>query len=167
MTTLPYVPYLLATVLNLGSAPLLGGLIRWLWACNLAEALKGHAEASDRTKLPEKERNAVEESIGRGQPWFGSIIGLLERQIYIYVLMTKGDVFGGVLVFKAFTGWMDLTKVEGAPPTSAAYLSRFYGYAIGNFTSLLWAIGLHEVAKSVVCHGPGLARQLLQLLSHH
>ena len=87
----------------------------------------------------------------------GKVVGFLEKEIYLYALVAQVQpLIGSVLVFKAFTGWIRAEATarpsEAAPSGEAedsatvrtGAILRFYTYAIGNFVSLLWALGIFE-----------------------
>jgi len=78
----------------------------------------------------------------------GEIIGFVEREIYLYALVSQGtnagNLIAGVLMFKGFTAWLTLKSPDGSDKLT---LARFYSYTIGNFLSLLWAFFFYEFAR--------------------
>jgi hypothetical protein len=79
----------------------------------------------------------------------GRVIGFLECELYLYGLLTsQAGIISGVLLFKAFSGWLGTPAEADQVKT----LARFCAYAIGNFVSLLSAVvifeGLHMVMRS-------------------
>jgi hypothetical protein len=98
-------------------------------------------------------------------------VGMIEQLLYTYAFVSGFREFiGGVLLFKAFFGWLELKKsradlageeqlqkqltAEGQPGADHASfdltLMRFYAYAIGNFISLAYAIAAYEIAHLLV-----------------
>lgn len=76
----------------------------------------------------------------------GKVVGFLEGELYLYAMFTQVHAFiGAVLLFKAFSGWLVTHASDASPEVqSTKTLTRFYCYAIGNFTSLIWALIVFE-----------------------
>lgn len=86
----------------------------------------------------------LKEAIGAVRP-FGREVGFVERQIYFYGLLTGvSAVISGVLILKAFFAWIDVKQQNATDEDRYMSLARFYGYAIANFVSLLWALLIFE-----------------------
>lgn len=101
----------------------------------------------------------------------GMYVGIVEREIYFYCLLSGlTGLLGSVLLFKAFSGWLKLSESQKEEEEKSAQsnetqrtedqselredekfdvktLARYYGYAIGNFLSLLWALLIYEIAR--------------------
>jgi hypothetical protein len=87
----------------------------------------------------------------------GRVIGFLECELYLYGLLTsQGSIISGVLLFKAFSGWLG-TPAES---DSVKTLARFCAYAIGNFTSLLSAVVIFEGIRLLMRVYPQLYQAL-------
>ena len=84
-----------------------------------------------------------------------SIIGTLERVIFIYALMlAQPSLITGVLILKAFFSWTEHRATATATATEQPAekskmletIAHYHTYVIGNFLSLLTAILLSHVA---------------------
>lgn len=92
----------------------------------------------------------------------GKVMGTIESAVYIYALVVNHtEILGGVLAFKAFTGWLSLQSGVHANGRNMPTLVRFYSYAIGNFLSLLWAIFSYELVRAVIQANPCIAQILV------
>jgi hypothetical protein len=111
-----------------------------------------NSDKSYRESLSDAVETEKHELISR-EP-FGKSLGFIEMVLYFYTLQSGlSGLTAAVLLFKAFTGWIGINGEDSSQEVAAKTLARFYSYAIGNFISLLWAIFLFELIKTV---GPSL-----------
>ena len=78
----------------------------------------------------------------------GGLVGCLERAVYIFgIMFAQPGVITGVLILKAFFGWVD--KIAGSDPNRTpsvrAYVAVYYAYIIGNLISLIVGLALGEL----------------------
>jgi hypothetical protein len=106
----------------------------------------------------EELRKDLQKELGSNR-LFGGLIGLLERQIYLYgLIMCNVAWITPVVIFKAFFTWIDIRQGSDGKSESLAdrigksplLLSKYYGYLVGNFVSILTAIGIFHVVDTLV-----------------
>jgi hypothetical protein len=127
-----FIAFVLILILNL--TKIVEKTITWYWQ-RFAQDLQ-------------KDRLLYEQATLRVE--FTSGVGIIEQLLYTYAFVSGFREFiGGVLLFKAFHGWLSTQDSrEQIHPDARAKesLERFYAYAIGNFISLAYAILAYEVA---------------------
>jgi hypothetical protein len=89
----------------------------------------------------------------------GLEIGQLERLFYIYAVMNQGgfDLIAGIIVLKAFFGWMDTGKIRRSIDASGTAgesedsedVLLYYAYIYGNLLSLASGILLGHTATFI------------------
>lgn len=135
-----------------------------------------HRTAEELCDLPYVKAAAQEKSVSvcpkqtasdlTGKSFFGSTIGILERQIYVYAFIVGiGPIISGVVTLKAFSAWVqrpDPKDQNNAPsaeypgsalpflPPRTTDLSRWYSYIIGNLVSFVFAVVLFHLGRLTV-----------------
>jgi hypothetical protein len=160
--------YLAATALNLllGVSGFIGKTIGWCIDAFVSEVALLKKGKSSQQSLQEAIQAAIaedREDLGAKRP-IGRIVGVIERQIYLYALFSPiHGMITAVLLFKAFSGWLKLgdpldksgheadLKVNGETEIKGLRtLARYYSYAIGNFMSLAWALLIFEGLRAAL-----------------
>lgn len=172
--------FLVVTALNvlLGLSGFIGKTIGWCidgLAREIALLRRGDSSQQSLEALIEAAIAEGREDLGAKRP-IGRIVGVLERQIYLYALMSPiHGLITAVLLFKAFSGWLKLgdmpdAKTEQTDDSKANLesefkglktLARYYSYAIGNFMSLAWAVLIFEGMRLALRLQPQLQTVLL------
>jgi len=115
--------------------------------------------AKDNDDSHQKATQYIKDVLGARRP-FGRIVGAIERQVYLYASVANIEtLFSAILLFKAFFAWLEikqknpvkegqlLSSDQGVQQLS---LAKYYGYAIGNLLSLVWALIIFEVVRGIV-----------------
>lgn len=83
-----------------------------------------------------------------GSKLFGTTIGIVERELYLYALVFQFfQILQGVIVFKGFSAWVQARSGETEYDRSHM-LAHYYAYTLGNLFSIGWAIVLFQAAKA-------------------
>ena len=171
-TSVPFQYYVFAVATLFNIALNLLGLVGWTISVCLRvfvreiAVLKTPAARGTET-LEQIIKNVIAElraDLGADKP-VGKVVGLIERELYLYALIFPiHSLITGVLLFKAFSGWLKLGDTPVTPDSQGVLSSvelvglqtlvRYYSYAIGNFVSLAWAILIFEGIRIVLRLSP-------------
>ncbi|WP_445371830.1 hypothetical protein ACH518_03135 [Methylomonas sp. HW2-6] len=147
--------FLAASVLNLilGTLGIVGASINLGVRIFATESAILNQKPMPDKPLVESLRQAIDselQDLSERQP-LGKVVGILERQLYLYGMVTQIHAFiGAILLFKAFSGWLTTQAKDSPEGKSMKTLARFYSYAIGNFLSLTWALIIFEALRWMV-----------------
>lgn len=172
--------FLVTAALNvlLGLSGFIGKTIGWcidFLVKEVAFLRKGNSSQQSLQAAIEAAIAEDREDLGAKRP-IGRIMGVIERQIYLYALISPiHGLITAILLFKAFSGWLKLgdmpdikaEQTDGAKENVESEfkglktLARYYSYTIGNFMSLAWAVFIFEGMRLALRLQPQLKSVLL------